>query len=95
MLLTGSCGSSETPRWQGLKSVHVTVSRPGLSPPGGKPSTTSFLPGHGVQRAQNALYRYGIAPPAQPRTNTGCAGGYVSPALQNSTRADRLHLPSL
>jgi hypothetical protein len=73
-LLTGSA-TAATPQWQNLRSVRVTVSRPSLPPPGGKPHTTNFLPGHGLLKAQHALNRYGIKP-LRYGNKGNCTGGY-------------------
>ena len=54
----------------------MTISRPSLPPPGSKPHTTVFLPGHGLLKAQHALNRYVITRLVQPRPSTGCTGGY-------------------
>jgi hypothetical protein len=64
--------------WHDLRSVRVTVSAPSVPPPAGSPHTTSFLPGHGLRRAQKALNHNHISRlttslPADPR----CAGGYT------------------
>jgi hypothetical protein len=76
LLLAGSA-SAATPRWQNLRSVRVTVSRPSLPPPGNKTHTTDFTPGHGLLKAQNALNRYDIRRLAQSvSTNVACTGGY-------------------
>jgi hypothetical protein len=62
--------------WQGLRSVSVTVVNSSLPPPGGKPHTSSFLPGHGLKHAQKALNSHGIRRLASSVQNKGCTGGY-------------------
>ena len=77
LVLPTSCAAvAATPRWQNLRSVRVTVSRPSLPPPGNKPRTTDFTPGHGLLKAQHALNRYDISRFTGPAPTIGCTGGY-------------------
>jgi hypothetical protein len=77
LLLTSCAAAAATPRWQNLRSVRVTVSRPSLPPPGNKPRTTDFTPGHGLLKAQHALNVYGIFRPRyQISLGRACTGGY-------------------
>jgi hypothetical protein len=64
-------------RWHSLQSVRVTVSNQSLPPPFGKARTTTFTPGHGLKRAQNALNANDIRRLAKPKTFAiACTGGY-------------------
>jgi hypothetical protein len=70
--------AATTAHWHNLRSVSVTVAHPSLPPPGDKPHTTSFTPGHGLRRAERALNRNDITRLAKARQGSpGCAGGYV------------------
>jgi hypothetical protein len=77
VLLTSCTAAAATPRWQNLRSVRVTVSRPSLPPPSGNPRTTDFTPGHGLLKAQSALNANGIFRPRYQTTlGRACTGGY-------------------
>ncbi len=52
----------------------MTVSRPGLPPPGGLPQTTSFSSPSDVARVTTALNGHHIVK-VSPSSSTGCAGG--------------------
>ena len=70
--------SASTVRWHDLRSVTVTVTVPGLPPPGDKPKATSFTAGHGLARAKSALNRNDIerlakSLPGDPQ----CSGGSI------------------
>jgi hypothetical protein len=77
LLLLAASATVAAARWQNLRSIRVTVSRPSLPPPGNKPRTKDFTPGHGLVKAQNALNRNGIRRLTQAvSTNAACTGGY-------------------
>jgi hypothetical protein len=75
LLLLGAAPALSS--WHDLRSVKVTVSNPSLPPPGGKPQTASFLPGHGLKRAQRALNANHIVRAAQGIPVIDCAGGFT------------------
>jgi hypothetical protein len=72
-----ACGgnSQTTSTWHSLRSVRVTVARPGLPPPYGVPKTTTFATPPDVARATSALNNFHIARRVPPSSNSGCAGG--------------------
>jgi hypothetical protein len=72
-LALAACGSS-SPRWKDVQRVTVTVSRPGLPPPGGTPRTTSFTTQADVAKVTAALNAPHIAR-ASLSSNALCAGG--------------------
>jgi RNase P protein component len=77
LLLVAGGATAAGARWENLRSVRVTVSRPSLPPPGNKPRTSNFTPGHGLVKAQNALNRNSIRRLAQAVfSNVACTGGY-------------------
>jgi hypothetical protein len=77
LLLLAAGATVAAARWQNLRSIRVTVSRPSLPPPGNKPRTKDFTPGHGLMKAQNALNSNGIRRLTQSvSTNLACTGGY-------------------
>jgi hypothetical protein len=75
-VIAASSGAAAAGAWHRLNSVRVTVSNSSLPPPGGKPHTTSFTPGHGLKKAQAGLNGYGIKRLGTPVPNQGCTGGY-------------------
>ena len=75
-LVLAACGgsSSSSSNWHSLRSVRVTVARPGLPPPYGAPKTSSFTTPAEVAKATAALNAFHIAQrSATPRQ--GCGGG--------------------
>ena len=73
-----ACGAAAAAvRWQGVRSIRVTVSNPSLRPPFGNARTTAFVSGGALTRAQAALNAHHIR-----RVNGGngddggCTGGY-------------------
>jgi hypothetical protein len=77
LLLVASCGSSHNSAvdWKNVQSVTVTVSKPGLPPPGGLPHTTTFTSQADVTRVTDALNAHGIDKLSAPSSGGGCAGG--------------------
>jgi hypothetical protein len=77
LLLLASCGSSRhaATNWKNVESVTVTVSKPGLPPPGGLPHTTTFTTQADLTRVTNALNAHGIDKRPSPSSSGGCAGG--------------------
>jgi len=69
------CGGSSSSKWEGLRSVSVTVSRPGLPPPGGAPQTTLFTSASAVAQATASLNAHHIKQGSSSSSNPGCAGG--------------------
>jgi hypothetical protein len=79
--------------WHDLRGVTVTVSNPSLPPPGGKPQTTSFLPGHGLRRAQHALNANHIHRLSVGRPLLDCTGGFsvVIKIVQSDSKVFKLN----
>jgi hypothetical protein len=87
MLALGSCGgSSSSSEWKDVRAVRVTVSRPGLPPPGGLPRTTSVTSHSGLTQVTAALNKNHIRKAGSASSNNGCAGGEV--ILISVTRGD-------
>jgi hypothetical protein len=77
VLLVAACGSSRhsAADWKNVQSVTVTVSKPGLPPPGGLPHTTTFSSQADLTRVTDALNAHGIDKLTSPSSSGGCAGG--------------------
>ena len=73
-----ACSSSSSPattRWSELESAKVTVSQPGLPPPGGTPETTTYTTHSELARVTKALNANHIAKRSESRQSKGCTGG--------------------
>lgn len=79
--------------WRHLRSVRVTVDNASLPPPGGQPRTTSFLPGHGLRRAQHALNANHIHRLTPGRPLIDCTGGFsiVIKVVEESSKVVKLN----
>ena len=75
LVLAACGGSSSTNTWQGLRSVRVTVARPGLPPPYGAPKTVSFTTPTEVARATKLLNAFHITRRPVSNSSQGCGGG--------------------
>lgn len=73
-LAIAACGGSSSTTWKGLRSVTVTVSRPGLPPPFGRPHTTVFTSSSDISHVTAALNAHHITK-VSPSSPNGCAGG--------------------
>jgi hypothetical protein len=74
-VVLAGCGGSSSSKWENLRSVSITVSRPGLPPPGGAPQTTAFTSASAVGQATAALNAHHIAQSSSSSSNNACAGG--------------------
>jgi hypothetical protein len=59
-----------------VRTVQVTVSQPGLPPPGGLPRTTIFTSAADVARATAALNAHHIVKQDNTSPSSPCAGGF-------------------
>jgi hypothetical protein len=71
-----ACGGSSPGAWKALRRVTVTVAQPGLPPPYGAGSTTSFTTPAQLTRVTSLLNAHHIAQASPSSSNSGCAGGY-------------------
>lgn len=76
LLLLAGCGGSSSTTWKGVRSVSVTVSQPGLPPPGGAARTTTFASPSEVARVTAALNSHRISKLSSPSSGSGCGGGF-------------------
>ncbi len=74
LLALSGCGSQSSNTWKDLRTVRVTVARPGLPPPGGLPRTTTFVTSSELARVTTALNKNHIVQ-RSATTSNGCAGG--------------------
>src|SRR5436305_4958828 len=72
-----ACGSSSSnaTTWHSLRSVRVTVARPGLPPPYGAPKTTSYTTPAQLAKVTSALNQFHIAQRSAASSSQGCGGG--------------------
>jgi len=74
-LALAGCGASAPSGWRDLTSVKVSVARPGLPPPGGRPRITSFTSRPALEKITADLNVFHIRRLSSPTSNPGCAGG--------------------
>jgi hypothetical protein len=74
LLVVSSCGGGGSSSWKDLRAVRVTLSRPGIPPPGGLPHTTSFTSPSELAVVTAALNKHHIEQ-GSSSSNDGCAGG--------------------
>jgi hypothetical protein len=75
VVVVAACGGSSATVWKGVRSVRVTVTRPGLPPPFGAPHTTVFTAPRDVARVTAALNAHRLSRVSSSSSSSGCAGG--------------------
>jgi hypothetical protein len=78
LLVLCACGGSSATTssgWSNLRSVSITITRPGLPPPYGEPHTTVFSSSAELSRITAALNANHITKLSAPTTNNACTGG--------------------
>jgi hypothetical protein len=91
-LALAACGGGSSTNWKGVRSVSVTVSRPGLPPPGGTPRTTAFTSRTQLARVTAALNAQHITKTPSSSSTSPCAGGQQIAITITQANAAPTHL---
>ncbi len=92
LLALAACGGASSTNWTDVGRVTVTVSRPGLPPPGGAPRTATFTSQAELARATAALNAQHITKTSGSTSSASCAGGEQIAITIAHTNGSTTHL---